>query len=482
MRNNSRNIYMIFGNDKKTEIDQSRLSFQHKLIHSNLNFSNSKPRIFRNSTQKELREKILSKKESISPKTKENLISNNKYLEYKKLSTNRNQFGSISRKNSINLTYQEKPKILSYYNNTINYFEQKRNIFGYKQKNKNCLNSSNEKLMPIISKKRKERTKALRKNKLNVLSKTKKLTKTIRKFQPETINYIKKNNSRNISETSGNANKKEINLYNLYNRNIKSKIHKSMSTNKLNKYKLNLYSEFSKFYNNRNKNGSISTRNSISNTLNNLQQKKTPKKMKKNFKENSYPVRTEISSRVKGSLLNIKNEEKKIPIKINDNPKEKVSNFIYNNKINELEKENQKLKEEINKLKKELHDKNEIINKLQLKIKEQENIIEDINREMNELLDKIGKIKSIIPYEILPREKIMSIIFKSDDEKILYSVLCKNSDKFTRLTSIIYDKYPQYKEYENYFLFNGEKINELKTLDENKNKDGSIITIYSKYD
>ena len=496
MRNNSRNIFEIFGNENKKEIDQSRLSFQHKLINSNLNFPNLKPRIVRNSTGKELRERFLQKRESISPK-KENLISNNKYLEYKKLSTNRNQLGSISTKNSINLTYQEKPKIFSYYNNTIYKLTQRRSIFGYKQnnKNKNFLNSFNEKLMPtVLLTEKKERTKSLSKNELGVLSKTKKSTKTYKKFQSEVINYIKKNNSKNINGTFNNDNKKGIienklvfHNFNLYNPNKKSKIHKSISTIKLNNYYYNLNllnnsSVFAENYINRNKNGSISTRNSINNTINNFKQKKTPKNMKKNFKEDSKPIRTEISSKAQGSL----NEEKKIPFKIKDNSKEIINNFIYNIKINELEKENQKLKEEINKLKKELHDKNEITNRQQFKIKEQENTIEDIkinnNREKNKLIDKIGKIKSIIPFEILPGEKIMSIIFKSDDENILYSVLCKNSDKFTRLKSIVYDKYPEFKENENYFLFNGEKINELKTLDENKIKDGSIITIYSKYD
>ena len=63
-----------------------------------------------------------------------------------------------------------------------------------------------------------------------------------------------------------------------------------------------------------------------------------------------------------------------------------------------------------------------------------------------------------------------------------YSVLCKSKDKFIRLKNIIYDKYPEYKEYENYFLFNEKKINENETLEENKIKDGSIITIYSNYD
>ena len=46
----------------------------------------------------------------------------------------------------------------------------------------------------------------------------------------------------------------------------------------------------------------------------------------------------------------------------------------------------------------------------------------------------------------------------------------------------MYDKYPRYKERENIFLFNGEKIKENETLEENRIKDGGIITIYSNYD
>ena len=111
-----------------------------------------------------------------------------------------------------------------------------------------------------------------------------------------------------------------------------------------------------------------------------------------------------------------------------------------------------------------------------------ENTIFNKNKELEKLLDEIKKIKSNIPFEILPGEKIMSIIFKSDDQNILYSVLCKNTDKFERLENIIYDKYPEYKKYEKYFLFKGEKINEIKTLEENKINDGSILTICCNYD
>ena len=133
-------------------------------------------------------------------------------------------------------------------------------------------------------------------------------------------------------------------------------------------------------------------------------------------------------------------------------------------------------------MKKEIEDKDEMIKVKELKIKEHENTIFNKNKELEKLLDEIKKIKSIIPFEILPGEKIMSIIFKSDDQNIFNSVLCKSTDQFTRIKNIIYDKYPEYKESENHFLFNGEKINENKTLEDNKIKDGSLITIYSNYD
>ena len=66
-----------------------------------------------------------------------------------------------------------------------------------------------------------------------------------------------------------------------------------------------------------------------------------------------------------------------------------------------------------------------------------------------ELEDEKKELKKILPFEIMKGEKIISIIFISIDQKILYSIICKNTDKFTRLENILYDKYPEYKESEN---------------------------------
>ena len=327
---NSNKISEALGKVKEKTIEQ------HKSVDSNLNI---RQKIRRIEPTKKLKEKILSKKNSITSEKLNKDNSQNKLLEYQKLSYKRNEFSSILKINLSNLTYQENPKLESNYN-SINNFNKKKisNIFKAKT-------PLNEKLNLVILTDRNEKNENQNKNRLNA----------------------------------------------------------------------------------------------------------TPLP-KKRF------------------------------IKIKKNPKEVIKNITSKKIKNELERENSNLKEEINKLKKELIEKDKIIQKQNTIIKRMKYIINNNKKQNKDLLDEIKKIKSIIPFDILPGENIMSIIFKSDDENIISSVLCKSTDKFIRLKNIIYNKYPEYKEYENYFLFNEKKINENETLEENKIKDGSIITIYSNYD
>ena len=71
----------------------------------------------------------------------------------------------------------------------------------------------------------------------------------------------------------------------------------------------------------------------------------------------------------------------------------------------------------------------------------------------------------------------MSIIIKSKDEKILFSIICKNSENFLRIEKELYEQYPEYRNENNYFIHIGNKIDKSKTLDENKIKNNSIITL-----
>ena len=75
-------------------------------------------------------------------------------------------------------------------------------------------------------------------------------------------------------------------------------------------------------------------------------------------------------------------------------------------------------------------------------------------------------------------DKLMSLIFTSADQVIHHSVICKNNENFSNVESRLYDDgFPEYKESENYFTFNGIKINKSKTLEENKIKNSDVIIL-----
>ena len=71
----------------------------------------------------------------------------------------------------------------------------------------------------------------------------------------------------------------------------------------------------------------------------------------------------------------------------------------------------------------------------------------------------------------------ISLYFQSVDQKIKETILCQSNEKFHILEGILYEKYPQYKESENYFIVNGVKVNRFKTLKENNIKNGDKIVL-----
>ena len=78
---------------------------------------------------------------------------------------------------------------------------------------------------------------------------------------------------------------------------------------------------------------------------------------------------------------------------------------------------------------------------------------------------------------LLPGEKLMSVIIWSNNQEVHTSVICKNTDLFVNVELKVYEQYPKYKETENFFTVNGIKINKYKNLDENKIKDNAIILL-----
>ena len=71
----------------------------------------------------------------------------------------------------------------------------------------------------------------------------------------------------------------------------------------------------------------------------------------------------------------------------------------------------------------------------------------------------------------------MTVIFASDDKKLHYAVICKNTDQFLKIEEKLYQSFPEYKDEGYYFTVNGSKINRDKTMDENNIKNSDIISI-----
>ena len=112
----------------------------------------------------------------------------------------------------------------------------------------------------------------------------------------------------------------------------------------------------------------------------------------------------------------------------------------------EEEKEkNLKLEKEINDLRKKLDENNEL--KINL-IKETKEYIE-IENENKELKSKLSRF----PFTLEEGEKIMSIISMSSDEKLHYSVICKNTNKFHTTLVELEKNFLEYFEKKYYFYF-----------------------------
>ena len=71
----------------------------------------------------------------------------------------------------------------------------------------------------------------------------------------------------------------------------------------------------------------------------------------------------------------------------------------------------------------------------------------------------------------------MPVIFQSVDSQLHYAIICKNTDRFNMIENLLYDKYPEYIEKENFFICNGIKINKSKTMEQNNIKYSDIIVL-----
>ena len=118
-------------------------------------------------------------------------------------------------------------------------------------------------------------------------------------------------------------------------------------------------------------------------------------------------------------------------------------------------KNNNKIKEE---------NKDKINNKLK-----EENI--NLKKEIKKLKETISKY----PLILSENEYIILLIIMTEDEKVIFSLMCKNTDKFIKIEEIFYEKYPEYIVNKGIFFLHNNIIDKNKTLEESGVKNNDII-------
>ena len=154
-----------------------------------------------------------------------------------------------------------------------------------------------------------------------------------------------------------------------------------------------------------------------------------------------------------------------------DEKDNKLEKTFENEKIKDNNKICQKKEEEnnykINKDNKDNKDKN-INNNKDIKDNDNKDIKDNTNSK--EVLQEYKNCNNNNDTEI-------SLYFESMDQKIKHTITCQSNESFHILEGKLYEKYPQYKESENYFIVNGGKVNRFKTLNENNIKNGDKIVL-----
>jgi len=189
---------------------------------------------------------------------------------------------------------------------------------------------------------------------------------------------------------------------------------------------------------------------------------------------------------INNSLLMKKNENEEYKKIINEleNIIKKLNNqLIEKDKLLKEEKikndnlnvENDNLNEKIKEKDKLLKEQNIKIDNLNKKIKEFEIIYNKTKINITKLENEIKLFR--IYYHFSSNEKLISIKFISTNQDIDFTIITKNTDEFSKIEKLLYDKYPKYKDYENYFLVNGNIINKDRTLEENKIRNNDILTL-----
>ena len=157
------------------------------------------------------------------------------------------------------------------------------------------------------------------------------------------------------------------------------------------------------------------------------------------------PITPNINNKDKNKIFSNKD------FKINNNMNKKINTNIINKKNNNINTNNYIQRQ--NSI-----SNNNINNPIQLDIDIVKNEKNNINRKEN-------------------AKEIITIYINSSDQLLNCKIRCKCTDRFNKIVNIILEKEPEFIEKVDYFICNGNKVNEYKSLKDNGIKDGNVVLL-----
>ena len=196
--------------------------------------------------------------------------------------------------------------------------------------------------------------------------------------------------------------------------------------------------------------------------------------------------------------------------------KESDSDLLKVEKTKQMEECNKELKEKYDKLKEAYEEEVKLSKQLSEKIKNLEKELidekkknEDLPKKLDAIIERLEKMskneedKSVTENKeqflqmILSKEKeiselknklensillskdeeLISIIFIYEEQKVHYSIICKNVDSLTTAEQKLFDKFPQMKEEDYDYYKNNTRLKRTYKFKENKVNNGDIITL-----
>ena len=110
-------------------------------------------------------------------------------------------------------------------------------------------------------------------------------------------------------------------------------------------------------------------------------------------------------------------------------------------------------------------------------------ILNQLEEELKNMCNEIIKLYIILnkeiskfPFTLSENEYIILLIIMTKDEKVMFPLMCKNTDKLNKIKEIFFKEFPEYSDNNgNFYCHNNNLLKNDETLEECKIKTNDII-------